>query len=372
MPETLAVPTLAVVAILAFANGANDVGKGVAALAGSGRTSYRAAIAWGSAWTLAGGLASLLIAAGFVETFTSAIVSADVRALSTFPLAASAGAAGWVILASLAGLPVSTTHALAGAIVGAALVARDAGSIQWWILLTNVAAPLALGPLAAAAMGCAGHACAARLSPACVCVQAEGGDQVNADGTATADGAARLVVYACTCRAAERSASPAVAGLRRLAPAAGLHWGASAALSFARGVNDNAKIAALGAAGITGLTLDLRLVVVVVATAMTLGGLFAGLRVTRTLGERVVRMDQDTGLAASLVSAALVLAASCYALPVSTTHVATGAIVGAGIGQGAWTVRWGRVGGLASAWIVTLPAAGALAALASWMLGGVP
>jgi PiT family inorganic phosphate transporter len=102
---------------------------------------------------------------------------------------------------------------------------------------------------------------------------------------------------------------------------------------------------------------------------MTFGGLFAGLRVTHTLGERVVRMDHDTGLAASLVGAAL--AASFYTLPVSTTHVATGAIVGAGIRQGTGAVRWGHVGGLVSAWIVTLPVAAVLAAFTWWTLGGV-
>jgi PiT family inorganic phosphate transporter len=80
-------------------------------------------------------------------------------------------------------------------------------------------------------------------------------------------------------------------------------------------------------------------------------------------------MDQDTGLAAALVSAALVLAASFYTLPVSTTHVATGAIVGAGIRQGSGAVHWGRVSGLMGAWIVTLPVAAALAAFAWWTLG---
>lgn len=136
-------------------------------------------------------------------------------------------------------------------------------------------------------------------------------------------------------------------------------------------MNDNAKIAAVGALGITALTADLQIVFAVVALAMTCGGLLGGLRVTRTLGERVVRMDQDTGLAASFVSAALVLAASLYTLPVSTTHVATGAIVGAGIRQGSGAVRWGRVGGLVSAWVVTLPVAAAIAAFTWWTLGGV-
>ncbi|MCA1672248.1 MAG: inorganic phosphate transporter, partial [Actinobacteria bacterium] len=155
----------------------------------------------------------------------------------------------------------------------------------------------------------------------------------------------------------------------RVMPAGVLHWGAAAALSFARGVNDNAKIAAIGAFGLTRLQADLWVAFVVAAVAMAVGSYAAGARVTRTLGERVVQMDQDTGLAASVVSAALVLAASFYTLPVSTTHVATGAIVGAGLRQDPAAVRWQRVGGFVSAWIVTLPIAASLAALAVWALG---
>jgi PiT family inorganic phosphate transporter len=89
---TLAILVILGAAVLAFANGANDVSKGVATLAGSGRTTYRSAIAWGTWWTLAGGLASLVVSVELVEVFTSAIVAPDVLALATFPLAVSTGA----------------------------------------------------------------------------------------------------------------------------------------------------------------------------------------------------------------------------------------------------------------------------------------
>jgi PiT family inorganic phosphate transporter len=98
-------------ALLAYANGANDVSKGITTLTGSGGASYRTAIAWGTAWTLAGGLASLVISIGLVKAFTSAIVSPEVLAGPTFALAVACGAAAWVIVASATGLPVSTTHA---------------------------------------------------------------------------------------------------------------------------------------------------------------------------------------------------------------------------------------------------------------------
>lgn len=371
MSLALAILTVIGAAALAFANGANDVSKGVATLAGTGRTSYRNAIAWGTLWTFAGGLASLVISVGLVTAFTTAIVSAEVLSLAAFPLSVAAGAAGWVIFASITGLPVSTTHALTGAIVGVALMAGGAESVRWWIVLSAIAAPLALSPLISAGLGYGMHAAAARLSPACVCVQEHSfPGTVGADGTAAGAPVTRIVFSTCTCAAGAQGLSrPGPVEGGRFMPAGVLHWGAAAALSFARGVNDTAKIAAIAAFGLTALHADLWVAFLLTAAAMTIGSYAAGLRVTRTLGDRVVRMDHDTGLAASFVSAALVLGASMYALPVSTTHVATGAIVGAGLRQDPAAVRWRRVGGLVSAWIVTVPFAGGLAALAVWALG---
>jgi hypothetical protein len=181
---------------------------------------------------------------------------------------------------------------------------------------------------------------------------------------------AALYTRVMACRAADHlgvsGGTPSDA--HRLLPGAALHWGAAAALSFARGVNDNAKLAAIATLGFTAMGAPLAAAFAVTAAAMTVGSYAAGLRVTRTLGERVVHMDQDTGLAAALTSAGLVLAASFHALPVSTTHVSTGAIVGSGIRQGRHAVEWRRVGGLVSAWLVTLPIAAALAALTGWLM----
>ena len=100
---------------------------------------------------------------------------------------------------------------------------------------------------------------------------------------------------------------------------------------------------------------------------MTVGSLTGGLRVARTLGDRVVHMHADTGLAGALVTAGLVLAASFYALPVSTTHVATGAIVGAGVRQDARAVQWGTVASLVLAWLVTLPVCALVSGAAVWL-----
>lgn len=357
---TLAILTILGAAVLAFANGANDVSKGVATLAGSGRTSYRSAITWGTWWTLAGGLASLVVSVELVNVFTSAIVAPDVLALAAFPLAVAIGASVWVIFASITGLPVSTTHALTGAIVGVAWMAGGVGSVRWWMLLSIIALPLALSPLVSAVIGYGMHVVAARISPTCICVENDiSPSALDGDGAATAVLAPQIVTCSVDCAAAH--------GGWRVMPADALHWGASAALSFARGLNDNAKLAAMAALGFTAVGGPLWLAFLVCAAAMTLGSYVAGLRVTRTLGERVVHMDRDTGLAAALVPAGLVLAASFYALPVSTTHVSTGAIVGAGVRQGGDAVEWSRVGSLLMAWIVTLPIAAAAAAGVTWL-----
>lgn len=101
---------------------------------------------------------------------------------------------------------------------------------------------------------------------------------------------------------------------------------------------------------------------------MGLGSYLYGRRVTTTLAERVTDIDPLEGLTASTVACSLVLLASFVALPVSTTHVSTGAIVGAGLHGGAQSVHWRTVANIVAAWVVTLPVAGVLAALASTAL----
>lgn len=353
--------TIAAIIALAFANGANDVSKGIATLAGSRRATYRQAIAWGTLWTAAGAFAAVLVSVGLIEVFTSALVAGDVLALASFPLAVAAGASVWVLFASATGLPVSTTHAITGAIVGAALGAGGVESIRWGLLLSGIAAPLALSPLVSGALGYSLHGAASRLANACVCA----GEQIasavaNPDGTLTGRRSAALAASAAGC-------DPAPGRLRLMAGPV-THWGAAAAISFARGVNDNPKIAALGTLAFASMGAGLAGAFALTALAMTVGSFAAGLRVSRTLGERVVHMDADTGLAGALVTAGLVLAASFYMLPVSTTHVSTGAIVGAGARQGAGAVQWGTVASLVMAWLVTLPVCALAGGAVVWLL----
>ena len=124
------------VALLAWANGANDNFKGVATLFGSGVTDYRKALHWATATTLAGSVAAIWLTAHLVAAFRGKLfVSADTLALPGFPLAVTAACAATVLLATRIGAPISTTHALAGALLGAAFAAP--GSVVDWAVAVD-------------------------------------------------------------------------------------------------------------------------------------------------------------------------------------------------------------------------------------------
>ncbi|OFW15417.1 MAG: hypothetical protein A3H29_02565 [Acidobacteria bacterium RIFCSPLOWO2_02_FULL_67_21] len=279
---SMLIPLLTIVAVmaLAFANGANDVSKGIATLAGSRRATYRQALAWGTLWTAAGASAAAIVSIGLIEVFTSSLVADDVLAMSSFPLAVTAGASVWVLCASATGLPVSTTHALTGAIVGAALSTGSIDAIRWGLLLSGIAAPLALSPLVSGLLGYSLHGVACRIESACVCA----GDQIalpimNADGTLAVRSVPTLVTSAVGC-------DPAPGRVRLMAGHV-THWGAAAAISFARGVNDSSKIAMLGTLAFASVGAGVASAFALTALAMTVGSFAAGLRVSRTLGEIV-------------------------------------------------------------------------------------
>ncbi len=128
-------------ASLATTNGANDVSKGVATLAGSGVTRYRTAVLWGAVTTLAGALISGLFAERMLKLFTGGIVSA--KPTSPFTLAVILGAFGWVATATVTRLPVSTTHAMIGSLLGAGLFYAPT-SVSWSTVASRLAVPLLL------------------------------------------------------------------------------------------------------------------------------------------------------------------------------------------------------------------------------------
>ena len=145
----MSIVILTAVMLLAFSNGANDNFKGVATLFGSGTADYRRALIWATVTTLAGSLLALLLAQGLVQTFTGkGFVADSVTTQATFLTAVSLGAALTVLLATRLGLPVSTTHALTGALVGAGVLATE-GDVRLATLGSSFLLPLGFGPVIA-------------------------------------------------------------------------------------------------------------------------------------------------------------------------------------------------------------------------------
>jgi PiT family inorganic phosphate transporter len=171
-------------------------------------------------------------------------------------------------------------------------------------------------------------------------------------GVAVAEAPARTAVEP------EHSA-PAAAPHRLLT---GAHWLTSGATGFARGLNDTPKMVAIGAFALVPAGMTTWQIMLVVAFAMAAGSLFGGMRVAESLGEGVVRMDHREGFFANLTTTVLVGLGAAYGLPMSTTHVSTGAIAGSA-GPNLSRISAKTLRGFLIAWVVTPPFAGVVAAL---------
>lgn len=346
---------------VAAANGSNDNAKGVATLAGARVTRYRTALAWGTAATFAGALASLPLARSLTKLFSKGIVAA--HPTPAFALAVLAGTAAWVTLATAARLPVSTTHAIIGALIGAGLRFAP-GTIQWHALVPKLLEPLLLS-VAAAYLISLLLSQVRGVVPECVCVEL--GEPV---GGVVATDAGTLAFFA----AGAASATPRVhtgtmaqcgahrPAARRVALSVNaLHWASSGAASFARGLNDTPKLVAIGAFALVPAGMSTTTILWVTAAAMVIGALSAGIRVGRRLGDDVVAMTHLEGFKANLTTAVLVGLGATRGLPMSTTHVSTGAIAGT---AGSHANRLNRrvLRDFLLAWTVTPAAAGVIAA----------
>lgn len=164
-----------------------------------------------------------------------------------------------------------------------------------------------------------------------------------------------LVAGNVTCDAQAPLARVPVSSLKK-----GLHVASAVTICFARGVNDTPKLAALL---IAAKAFNQEVSIVLVGILMAMGGLVFARKVAETMSQRVTRLDDAQGLIANLATAALVLLASKFGLPVSTTHVSVGSI--AGVGASAKTLNWQALRNVMLSWVVTLPFAGVIAWLAA-------
>lgn len=352
--------------LVAFANGANDNFKGVASLFGSKTTTYRAALVWGTATTLLGAIASVVLAQGLLSAFSGkGLVPPSIAEGELFLFSVAVGAGGTVLLATRLGFPISTTHSLVGAIVGTGYLAAGA-DLNVGVLATTFVVPLIASPFVAIVLAAGLYQGLHRVrlhagiaKDACVCV----GEALvvlepaGASAALVARSDVPTLMFADEHRC-EEFYTGRVVGLRWQQVVDAAHFVSAGAVSFARGLNDAPKIAALLlVAGFVEVQAGL----VVVGVVMAIGGLLGARKVAITMGQKITPMNHGQGLAANISTAVLVIWASRLGLPVSTTHVSVGALFGIGVTTG--QADLGVVRGVVASWVVTLPCAAGLAAL---------
>jgi PiT family inorganic phosphate transporter len=317
---TLLVIVIAVGLAFDFTNGFHDTANYVATWVGTRALSPRMAVVVSAAANLAGAFVTTAVA----KTVGKGIIDTRLATEKTV-LAALLGAIAWNLLTWWLGLPSSSTHALIGGLCGAALVQSGSKGVQWHGVWEKVVVPGAVSP----AIGFAG---AFLLM---------------------------VLLYRLFFRA-----PPGVAhrGFRYGQLISGT-W-----VAFTHGANDAQKtMGVLALALYTHHSIDHFYVptwVKIVAGLTIAAGTYAGgWRIIRTLGQRIYKMAPEHGFAAQVSAGTTLYLGTHFGFPISTTHVVTGSVMGAGAVRGISAVRWGIAGNIVSAWLLTLPAAGVVAAL---------
>ncbi len=325
------VQTFALIVIIGFAlgfevtNGFHDAATAVATSISTHALTPRAALTMAAVLNLVGALASTKVAAT-VGKGIIATPSGNQGLLIVF--AALIGAIAWNVFTWLLGLPSSSTHALIGGLVGAALA--SAGSVHWKGIWEKVIIPMVASPVVGTVLGF-------------------------------------LVMLTILWIFRNHNAHRVGRGFRRLQVAS------AAAMSYSHGAQDAQKtmgvitLALVTSGQISSFDVPLW-VILASAVAMGFGTYTGGWRIIRTLGRRVVALSPPSGFAAEASAATVLLfSAYAYALPVSSTHVITSTVMGVGSTRRLSAVRWGVAGNIVVAWILTIPGAAAVAALVYWI-----
>lgn len=363
---------------LAFSNGANDNFKGVATLLGSKTTSYKVALFWATATTLAGSVAAFFLAQKLMVNFSGkGLVSDHITQLTSFSGSVALASALTVFLATRLGFPISTTHAITGALVGTGLIASPDG-IHMEKLFSAFFLPLLVSPF----LAIAGTAALYPLfsftrrklgvtRESCLCI----GNEILVrapQGLPRGTTAAMLQVECCpqiavgtkvTCE--ERYVGQ-VWGLSAKMVLDTAHFLSAGLVSFARGLNDTPKIAAIL---LVGSSMSSVPSIGIIAVTMAFGGVLMAKRIADTMSYRITEMNDGQGFSANFVTSIIVLGASQLGMPVSTTHVSCGSLFG--IGTITRQAHWGVILRIVLAWVITLPVAGILGYLSFILFRGV-
>jgi PiT family inorganic phosphate transporter len=300
-----------------FTNGFHDTANVAATAISTRAIAPRPAVALAAALNFVGAFISLKVAATVGKGFV------DIHAVTMMVVFAGLiGAIGWNLLTWYVGLPSSSSHALIGGLVGAVWAAHGAGKVSGAGLLDKLIVPAVVAPLIAFAVA----------------------------------GLSILLIYRIVGRLRP---GPVNRGFRlgQLA--------SSGLLALSHGTNDAQKtmglitlaLVAHGTIAANHFAVPVW-VIIASASAIALGTFSGGWRIIRTMGSRIIKMDPAQGFAAQSAGAAVILAATSVGYPLSTTHVISGGITGAGAAKRFSAVRWGVAGNIVVAWLLTLPAAG--------------
>jgi PiT family inorganic phosphate transporter len=326
--DALLVVVVAVALGFDFTNGFHDTANAVATSVSTRALSPRWAVAIASVANLAGAFVTTAVA----KTVGQGIIDSGLATDKTV-LAALAGAIAWNLLTWWFGLPSSSSHALIGGLVGAALVQSGTKGVEWHGLVHNVLIPGALAPVIA-------------FAAAFVLL---------------------LVIYWLLFRL-----HPGVAnrGLRLG------QLGSGTFVAFTHGSNDAQKtMGVIALALFTNGTIDHfyipNWVKISAGLAIAAGTYVGGWRIMRTLGQRMYSMEPEHGFAAQVSAGATIYVATHLGYPLSTTHVISGGVLGAGSTRRLSAVRWGVAGNIVVAWLLTIPAAALVAAVCFWPVEGI-
>src|SRR3990167_5961628 len=357
---------------LAYSNGANDNFKGVATLFGSKTTNYKYAIWWATITTFAGSLASIFFAYSLVSAFSGkGLVPQNISISPEFLTAVAIGAAITVMIATVTGFPISTTHSLTGALVGAGFVAIGS-EVNFTVLGDSFFLPLLLSPVIAIGLGsvlyCIFRCIRTRSGITkewCLCVGEQGKVIPTckpAPALSVKYGSA-IGITIDTEKTCQEIYKGHFLGMNSQKLLDYLHFCSAGVVSFARGLNDTPKIVALLLL-IKGLSIQWG--VLAVALGMAVGGLLNARKVAETMSNKITKLNHSQGFTANIATSILVIFASKLGMPVSTTHVSVGTLFGIGLITRRVNIR--KVMEILLSWFTTLPVAAVFSGGAYWIL----
>src|SRR6202167_4397850 len=312
-----------------FTNGFHDTGNAMATSIATGALGPRTAVAISGVLNLVGAFLSLAVAA----TIASGLVDTKLVTL-TVVAAGLIGGIIWNLVTWLLGIPSSSSHALIGGVIGSTLAAAGGHAVKWHGLVSKVVLPACLSPIIACLVAAIGTWLIYRIS-------------------------------------------------RNLTHAARNHGfrigqiGSACMVSLAHGTNDAQKtmgvitLALIANKTVPSTSNAPLWVILSCALAISIGTYLGGWRVIRTLGKGLVEIEAPQGMAAESASAAVILLSSSFGSLLFTTHVATGSIIGTGLGKKGAEVRWNVAGRMGTAWVFTLPSAALVGAGAFALAHGI-